>query len=83
MTDVEAHLRLQVDHEDAAQEAPADLTARLRNELLDLGVETVVLPRRDHQHQTVEAARTVSGPSSKTTAAPARAPVVRDHKEGP
>ena len=41
MTDEAIHLRLQVGDEDADPEELADLTARLRSELLDLDVEAV------------------------------------------
>lgn len=41
MTDEATHLRLQVGDENADQEELADLTARLRSELLDLDVEAV------------------------------------------
>ena len=45
MTDEATHLRLQVGDENADQEELADLTARLRNELLDLDMEAVEPPR--------------------------------------
>lgn len=41
MTDEATHLRLQVGDENADQEELADLTARLRSELLNLDVEAV------------------------------------------
>jgi hypothetical protein len=41
MTDEATHLRLQVGDEDADPEELADLTARLRSELLDLDMEAV------------------------------------------
>jgi hypothetical protein len=45
MTERTRQLRLQVDDEDADPEELADLTARLRDELLDLDVEAVERPR--------------------------------------
>jgi hypothetical protein len=45
MTEKTTQLRLQVDDEDADPEELADLTARLRDELLDLDVEAVERPR--------------------------------------
>jgi hypothetical protein len=45
MTDEATHLRLQVGDEDADPEELADLTARLRSELLDLDMEAVELLR--------------------------------------
>lgn len=45
MTERTRQLRLQVDDQDADPEELADLTARLREELLNLDVETVERPR--------------------------------------
>jgi hypothetical protein len=45
MTDRATHLSLRVHDEGADPEELADLTARLRTELLDLDVETVEAPR--------------------------------------
>jgi hypothetical protein len=45
MTEEASQLRLQVDDEDADPQELADLTARLRDELLDLDVEAVERPR--------------------------------------